>query len=1123
MEVLNSSPFTSKFLSKTWNKKTHFNYNISTSKFYRNSSSSSCLPLSNSRNFIVFSHFGRATSRRNSLRKKLGEEQKVRDIPSPSNPVSGIEPLIPDLGDRLNSDNVKEGDSRNWVVDENVAKETVLKEPRSKHIGESVFFNKLGNWVEQYKRDTEYWGIGSGQIFTVFQDSDGNVKRVSINEDEILRRSGTEKQELESLPEVKVKILQAESLAREMESGKNVISRNSSVAKFVVQGEESGFLKGIQGFRPRPELVKELPRFGTMVLYGIVALWALKKLFTSGKKEENYTESEKEMMRRKIKSRKEKEMLEKGSVEVVHKPVEPELVSLDKPRLDKQELMNSIARAKSVKGSLALPDSSNGTAAKSASLDAKIQEIRKMAREARDIEGRENNSDQRDKVENQTTKESFKESEESEEENGMRFQTKFLNGDIQQNQGGDDSGVLHDETFAGDGNNHASGNSPLEVLEVEQFTTQELEDKKSLMHLTGDATSGESHESGGSSVKVKPWIIRSVKEAREYLSGKSNKQEPDQESQFEAVLESSSLSELQSERFNNKGKEELLIDEKEFPSAISDGTSNSSSVTNASNDSADFVAVTDGSSEAHQEKEVDFQKQQSSLGIDGNDRNAEKGTSVEEDNWIEKNFNEHVVEKIGAGFRDNYKVARENKNQQPDRVPSMMELESIGDGNELEWMEDDHLSEIVFRVRENELAGRDPFYMMDSEDKRAFFNGLEKKVEIENEKLLKLHDWLHSNIENLDYGADGISVYDPPEKIIPRWKGPPLEKSPEFFNEFLEQRKAIFAENAGIMNPLKKDEQSILQKSMESQTLENNATSAITDPKKKPNRDKESSKVIIESSDGSVRAGKKSGKEFWQHTKKWSRGFLESYNAESDPEVKSIMKDMGKDLDRWITEKEIQEAAEYMDKLPERGKEFMEKKLNRLKREMELYGPQAVVSKYSEYSEGKEEDYLWWLDLPHVLCIELYTVDDGEQRIGFYSLEMAGDLELEPKPYHVIAFEDINDCKNLCYIIQAQMEMLGNGQAFVVARPPKDAFREAKANSFNVTVIRKGELQLNVDETLEEAEEKIIEIGSKMYHDMLMKERSVDISSIMKGVFGFKGRPTKRKRSKRKLKKHGKK
>jgi hypothetical protein len=130
--------------------------------------------------------------------------------------------------------------------------------------------------------------------------------------------------------------------------------------------------------------------------------------------------------------------------------------------------------------------------------------------------------------------------------------------------------------------------------------------------------------------------------------------------------------------------------------------------------------------------------------------------------------------------------------------------------------------------------------------------------------------------------------------------------------------------------------------------------------------DSKNSKVVIEGSDGSVRSGKKSGKEYWQHTKKWSRGFLESYNAESDPEVKSTMKDIGKDLDRWITEEEIQEATDLMTKLPERNK-LIEKKITKLKREMELFGPQAVVSKYREYAEEKEEDYLWWLDLPHVL------------------------------------------------------------------------------------------------------------------------------------------------------------
>lgn len=49
-----------------------------------------------------------------------------------------------------------------------------------------------------------------------------------------------------------------------------------------------------------------------------------------------------------------------------------------------------------------------------------------------------------------------------------------------------------------------------------------------------------------------------------------------------------------------------------------------------------------------------------------------------------------------------------------------------------------------------------------------------------------------------------------------------------------------------------------------------------------------------------------------------------------------------------------------------------------------------------------------------------------------------------------------------------------------------------------------------MDQTLEEVEEQISEIGSKMYHDMIMKERSVDISSLMKGVFGLSNTPTRR-------------
>lgn len=70
-------------------------------------------------------------------------------------------------------------------------------------------------------------------------------------------------------------------------------------------------------------------------------------------------------------------------------------------------------------------------------------------------------------------------------------------------------------------------------------------------------------------------------------------------------------------------------------------------------------------------------------------------------------------------------------------------------------------------------------------------------------------------------------------------------------------------------------------------------------------------------------------------------------------------------------------------------------------------------------------------------CIELYTEEDGKQEVGFYSLEMAPDLELDPKQYHVVAFEDASDCKNVCHIIQSHMDMFEKGNAVVVARRPK--------------------------------------------------------------------------------------
>ncbi|KAJ1429483.1 hypothetical protein SESBI_08251 [Sesbania bispinosa] len=1051
------------------------------------------------------------------------------------------------------------------------------------------------------------------------QDSFGGVKSVSVDEEEILLRSRVQRDVIEDFPEVKKKILYAKNLAREMENGNDVIPRNSSVAKFVVQ------------VIPEP---LETP------------LLDIKK-----------PKIDKEQLKDKIlkaKASADKLVVQDSSAEV-------RIRSMDMD-YKVQEIREMARQARRIEGR----DHSL------VSRDMEMDDPAMIEKSSNEIEVIKKNSEQDNSLSNHQNEVAM----ETTDSNPI-LQTTSV--DVTENI---DNPVLHEVVPVDDCTLYASnGDREINKQEIEMNENAVyLKDREDNMYYSDNPINGSSMRNE-SSVNKRPRIIRSVKEARDYLSKKHDKQVPDTESKIELVKENiADLKPLSAIDFNDQRCQDLEMDTIMSRSDTLNGISDSKPAINANGDSNQkdkklnatkndcledssiepgleglkkyeaildlevngtgteaWVSVEknlhevepaieqirsdtlngisdskpaidpiedsnqkDNASEDSNQRDTelsetkndclndsniepgleDLQKSETTLDGEFNGTGTEAQVSVEKnlhgveptikqirtdalngisdskpaidpiedsnqkdkefdptkddyfkdsvvesgvgdiqksettfdrevngvstekkltgktENWLEKNFHEvePIIKKIRAGFRDNYMVAKERVDQPLDIPTEMESLGVVEDGGELDWMQNDHLRDIVFRVRENELSGRDPFYLINDEDKEAFFRGLEKKVEQENKKLSHIHEWLHSNIENLDYGADGISIYDPPEKIIPRWKGPPVEKVPEFLNEFLDKRKTISTKN---MNPVKKDE-NVLAKKSASSSLQEKVNGSITPITKSKNP-----KTVIEGSDGSVKVGKKSGKEFWQHTKKWSQGFLESYNAETDPETKSIMKDIGKDLDRWITEKEIEEAADLMNKLPDRNRSFMEKKLNKLKREMELFGPQAVVSKYREYADDKEEDYLWWLDLPYVLCIELYTIDDGEQRVGFYSLEMAGDLELEPKPYHVIAFQDPSDCKNLCYIIQAHMEMLGNGNAFVVAQPPKDAFREAKANGFGVTVIKKGELQLNIDQPLEEVEEQITEIGSKMYHDMMMKERSVDINSIMKGVFGF--------------------
>ncbi|CAM8989924.1 unnamed protein product [Rhodiola kirilowii] len=1172
--VISIRSFRTKFRLRILNSKPYSNrFRISTTRI---SLSNVTTPPS------ISAHFGGESQtriRRNYLREKILEKQQV---------------------ERNSSNNLVDSSEKRFEVSESITYGNVVAEAIGhlpveeslKLVGESVLLSKLESWADQYKKDVGLWGVGSSPIFTVFEDLDGNVERVLVDEDEIRARRGLD----EDLKEVNLRILHARLLAKESESRNSVIARNSTVAKFVVLGEgrrngldgvkiagensdkivevkelddvnvnvkskisefvepmeESGFVSAVKTVVSQPGLYAKFSKFGFIAFSGFLVLWAVKSVIAD-RYRDKLTTLEKGKTEEKIKS--EKDETPKVSVEVVEVSSQAQKVHIRRPELDKQELLKKMCKDKAPSTSnfqLQQSPSSQGT--EDRNLEETLSDIRDISKHDKDVKA--NSSVHCDAI--QTCSPSV-----VVVQNGSKTMT-----------GDDLCKKEQDEVIAPVQDKESCVVMPLVRDEAYQDTNP-----SSIVKPVPEQ----------SAPRKKVRIIKSVQEARDYLFKKHGKQEPLHKRE-DLLPKGVSASCPQSET----GIMGIKIDEADDSKV--DLSENISALPVAIRFSPDNVAPILGSSDSNEEMEsqpiegghtdsnndigkahqslvspkyMDHEDSSSaafvkieppqdheiviSLGgafsdlqseddgmptqiLDGDPSQKKKETgpakdrkpaatsgfdnllenfatsetnqtpeqnSVTEppernnDNWLGKNFHvlDPVVATIRDGFRENYKVAQE-KTEEGGTISDLSQLKSIEDDHELEWMKDDHLRDIVFKVRDNELSGREPFHMMSNEDRAAFFDGLQKKVEQENKSLLKVHEYVHSNVENLNYGADGISIYDPPDKVIPRWKGPPMEKAPEFLSKPVEQKGAMV--NGNVRSPLSEK-------------------SHATSPLKVENGAPKKPKTIIEGSDGSVKPGKKNGKEFWQHTKKWSRGFLELYNAETDPEMKATMKDIGKDLDRWITEEEIQEAAELIEKMPEKNKAFIQKKVEKIKREMELFGPQAVVSKYREYSEEKEEDYLWWLDLPYVLCIEMYTNEGGEQRVGFYSLEMATDLELEPKPCHVIAFEDSKDCKNMCYIIQAHLEMLGSGLAFVVARPPKDTFRESKANGFNVTVIRKGELSLNIDQTLEEVEEQIVEIGSKMYHDQIMKDRSVDMNGLMKGVIG-ETKPIRGKRTRRKLK-----
>ncbi|KAJ6679830.1 EMBRYO DEFECTIVE 1703-RELATED [Salix purpurea] len=508
-----------------------------------------CLPFSTTRRiFHVSAHFGRpAGNRRNSLRKKLIDDQQSGSL------IGGQNKL--------------------------------------EKLGDSVMLSKLDKWVDQCSKDTAFWGTGYDPIFTVFHDLEGNVKRVLVNEDEILKRSGNEKREVRDLTEENSKILYAKALAREMERGGHAIPRNSTVAKFVVDGARSRFFNRFHGVVHQQEFIPVVSKVGTMVFCGFVAIWAVKKLFSFENKEEQYTELEKEMMRRKIKSRKEREMLEKGRVGVVQESLEPPMVLTERPKLDKQELMKSIFKAKAAsKNELHLVDPSTSQTTNAMDFDQEIQTIREMANQVRESETRELNKGTEEKqpvneepfsemqiVEELKVVASFpsetqnKDSVDKRDVDVIRVKEKF-------NETGSDDTGYHSKISAEE-NKVMQESGPSSINFSDDRETMVNGD---VIH-SFDVLDGDSCMLKSRSIRPKPRVIRSVKEAREFLARKGVKHI--QEPQFFSVQESTSVLGIpDDEESSGKTSQRGAVEEKASEPIISGRISESGPAANACED-----------------------------------------------------------------------------------------------------------------------------------------------------------------------------------------------------------------------------------------------------------------------------------------------------------------------------------------------------------------------------------------------------------------------------------------------------------------------------------------------------------------------------------------------------------
>eukprot|EP01018_Ginkgo_biloba_P035635 Gb_15616 [translate_table: standard] len=992
------------------------------------------------------------------------------------------------------------------------------------------------NWHAQYHKDIRVWGVGRAPIFVVDLSDGGEVHKVSINENEISNRCGArpflaDYPDDATISHFNAKVAQAKLLARDIEIGAYKPPRNSTIFEFV-NPAKNGFEKwGVLGsvfcrassvIGPAPPLLK-ISLVGLVIISGSCFVWAAQR----------YMFHKAQSMGETIDKEKQKVKINEMNSEMEKEKEDSRVSALNLPNAkatnEQAEVRRAVLTTKSsIKGKPPMDE---------AEFQEKVLEIQAMARQARMIEHQSSQvpSDQHgnDHSSNFSTI--------GENTGDRRQQEGYLsnlsiggrNGNDSRYPNASESNAVSTDTkitISQEVNEHSQkftplsgqvifnnpshangGNSSIPPTENQQNEREvnineqlEFDVFQDGQNPTGGAAESARKEAmhGGQERKpfdqkdgahskrvagfsskvlrrVKPRLTTSPKEARRVSASKHGKTADSRSDEKESALKGTDRRLLvddhdEKQKVMVKDFNVTLNPRKKVSITVDSLVANKNTALNKKVSSKRSTVVDK------------YERLRPSVRKTENESEAKVAAGKALENMSYPNSQTPLESAVDKVKMDHKNESGAGLQIEPQNVAHDGNNALAQEAEEFEWMRDEVLQKIVFKVQANEKAEREPLYGLVSEEELLFFRGLERKFEREGESV---KEWITEKVKNLKYGKDGAGPDDLPEDFIARLNNSNKTSRSSIPDKYDEDHKKLISEKMGIDSSTVPKAECL---SVNAKPISASASSTIPSINSSSgaiDAAAVSSKSVISSSGKSSQIENHSERDS-SSTKNGSCDFHEKYNKETEPEMTALLRNTEQSMERWTTKGEVEEASKFLSEHSKGKLEHYERIKSKLKKESEMSRREAKLNEDSE-SKREVQDHLWWLDLSYVLCIGLYRNYEGDVLRGLYTLEMAPDLELASKPCHTIAFQDRGDATNFCYILQSHFKELENSSAHVIPRSAKEFYEEAKLRAFKVTVIKKGQLQLYVGQPLKEVERRIVEIGSTIYYDRNLEDHVI--------------------------------